>query len=244
MRFFTSDEHYGHRRVIDFCKRPFKDTDEMREALIAAHNAKVTKGDITYHLGDIFWRTCPVEEALKILDRLNGQHFLVWGNHDELVANSAKLASRFVKLGDIFHLDKSSHTPKIVLCHYSMNVWRGSHNGTWHLYGHSHGALPEPNTLSFDCGVDASYGFAPWSEIEIAEKMAKKKDAGACDPLSKQIAEQPWNKAEGAEVPYPLLTYPMPPIPQEAWDELKKSERLTEAATGSGMSLINRRCVE
>ena len=77
MKFFTSDEHYGHRRIIDFCKRPFADIYEMREALIAAHNAKVGRGDITFHLGDIFWRTMSVDEAMYIMSRLNGQHKLV-----------------------------------------------------------------------------------------------------------------------------------------------------------------------
>ena len=45
---------------------------------------------------------------------------------------------------------------KIVLMHYAMRVWNKSHWGMWHLYGHSHGSLPEdPKSMSFDVGVDA-----------------------------------------------------------------------------------------
>ena len=203
MRFFTSDEHYGHANIIKFCKRPFADAADMREKLIAAHNAKVTKGDITFHLGDIFWRTTPLAVALETMERLNGQHFLVWGNHDELVERHESLRECFVAIDDIKHLDKSDIAPKIVLCHYAMRVWRNSHNGAYHLYGHSHSALPEANTLSFDCGVDSRPDFTPWSEDEVIAKMKSKQAAGATDEMSQEIKNNPWDKAEGAEVLYP-----------------------------------------
>jgi len=229
MKFYTSDEHYGHRNIIKFCKRPFADIYEMREALIAAHNSKVKPGDLTYHDGDMFWRTMSLEDCLDIMKRLNGQHALVWGNHDEMIENNLTLRQRFVKIADIMHLDKSATTPKIVLCHYAMRVWRGSHNGTWHLYGHSHAALPEANTLSFDIGVDGRPDFAPWSEDELIAKMKEKKAAGAKDELAADIAANPWDKAEGSE-----LLYPAPPqVPQAVWDALKESEQAIEKATGA-----------
>lgn len=205
MRFFTSDEHYGHAGIIRFCKRPFTDATDMREKLIAAHNSKVTKGDITYHLGDMFWRTTSLSDALEIMDRLNGQHALVYGNHEELVEKHEILQDRFIWLKDIAYLDKTVLAPKIVLCHYAMRVWRNSHRGAYHLYGHSHAALPEANTLSFDCGVDTRPDYAPWSEAEIVEKMKRKQAAGAIDEMEKQIQADSWNKAEGAEVPCPSL---------------------------------------
>jgi hypothetical protein len=44
----------------------------------------------------------------------------------------------------------------------TMRVWNRSHHGSWHLYGHSHGRLPEPPTLlSMDVGVD-THDFRPW----------------------------------------------------------------------------------
>jgi calcineurin-like phosphoesterase family protein len=202
-RFFTSDEHYGHRNILKFCKRPFADIYEMREALIAAHNAKVGRGDITFHNGDMFWRTMSVSEAMDILNQLNGQHILVWGNHDELIENNRDLQGRFARIGDIIHLQKNDVVPKMVLCHYAMRVWRNSHHGSYHLYGHSRAALPEANTLSFDCGVDTRPDYAPWSEAEIVSKMKAKKAAGAMDEMEKEIKDNPWDKSEGAEVLYP-----------------------------------------
>lgn len=55
-----------------------------------------------------------------------------------------------------------------------LRVWRGSHRGNWHLYGHSHGTLPDlEDKLSFDVGVDA-HDFHPLSYEEVKAIMAKK----------------------------------------------------------------------
>jgi len=251
MKFFTADEHYGHTNILKFCKRPFSDIAEMREALISAHNYKVGRGDLTYHVGDMFWRTTGLDEALKILARLNGMHAFVYGNHDELIEGSLDLRSKFVKIAERLYLDKETNHPKIVLDHYAGRVWRNSHNGSWQLYGHSHAALPEIANLSFDVGVDTRSDYAPWSLTEIAEKMAMKKAAGAMDPLTKNIKDNPQAKAEGAEIAYPAFTLqpvvetlPMPQIPQAVWDALKEAEQHDEEASGAYRLRKPGRCVE
>jgi calcineurin-like phosphoesterase family protein len=33
---YSADLHFGHHRIIDFCKRPFASTAEMNAALIAS----------------------------------------------------------------------------------------------------------------------------------------------------------------------------------------------------------------
>ena len=33
--FFTSDTHFGHRHILEFCKRPFSSIEEHDEQLIA-----------------------------------------------------------------------------------------------------------------------------------------------------------------------------------------------------------------
>jgi RHS repeat-associated protein len=49
--------------------------------------------------------------------------------------------------------------------------------GAWHLYGHSHGNLPDdPLALSMDVGVD-SHDFRPWHFDEIQAVMKGKADA-------------------------------------------------------------------
>jgi len=53
-------------------------------------------------------------------------------------------------------------------------VWRGSGRGNWHLYGHSHGTLPDlEESLSFDVGVDC-HDFYPLSYDEVKAIMQHK----------------------------------------------------------------------
>ena len=61
-----------------------------------------------------------------------------------------------------------------MLCHYAMRVWPHHAQGAWHLYGHSHGNLPnEPLALYLDAGVD-TYEFRPWHFDEIQAVMQPK----------------------------------------------------------------------
>ena len=180
MIWFTSDEHYGHANIIKYCKRPFATLDAMEEILIDRHNQKVNAGDTVYHLGDMFWRTLGAMKAHEIMNQLNGQHYYIRGNHEELMNSSLSLRNRFQGCEDLatVHYSKALRScgiqsvPPIVLCHYAMRVWPGSHKGSWHLYGHSHGELPEQG-LSFDVGVDAQ-NFYPVSLQEVAAKMQEK----------------------------------------------------------------------
>ena len=50
--FFTSDTHFYHANIINFCKRPFANVETMNEALIENWNAVVGVDDIVFHLGD------------------------------------------------------------------------------------------------------------------------------------------------------------------------------------------------
>lgn len=171
--FFTSDEHLGHRNIIDFCKRPFSGIEEMTEVLLQKHNAKVSRGSRVIHVGDMFWRTFGLKEALAYIDRLNGQHDFVYGNHDELIEKHPQLQQKFVYVQDIAEI-KVDKLPKIVCFHYPMLRWNGSHRGSWHLYGHEHGVLKEdPLSLSFDIGVDC-WNYEPVALEEIAAKMLPK----------------------------------------------------------------------
>ena len=52
--FFTSDTHFYHANIINFCKRPFANVETMNEALIENWNAVVGVDDIVFHLGDFF----------------------------------------------------------------------------------------------------------------------------------------------------------------------------------------------
>ncbi|MBP3702571.1 MAG: metallophosphoesterase, partial [Lachnospiraceae bacterium] len=78
--FFTSDIHLGHRGVLDFDNRPWDNLEDMNEGLIKRWNDKVGKGDRVYILGDLCWLSG--EKAKALVGRLNGNLYLIRGNHD------------------------------------------------------------------------------------------------------------------------------------------------------------------
>lgn len=166
MIFFTSDTHFGHTNIIKYCDRPFSNVQEMDEFLITEWNKVVRPNDTIYHLGDF----CFSKNPDSILCRLNGKKHLIIGNHD----NQKTIDSVFWE--SVGHYKEISFEKQfIVLCHYAMKVWNKSHRGAWHLYGHSHGTLPEdPFSFSFDAGVDC-HDYKPISFEQIKERMNKKK---------------------------------------------------------------------
>ena len=79
MIFFTSDTHFGHTNIIQYCNRPFTDIDQMNEVMIKNWNDRVALGDVVYHLGDF---SMGPKENVYIRRCLNGKLILVKGNHD------------------------------------------------------------------------------------------------------------------------------------------------------------------
>ena len=172
--FFTSDHHFGHENIIRFSNRPFKDAREMNEELIKRWNEKIKPNDKVYHLGDV---GLTYKENLEtVLKQLNGDIYLIRGNHE----GAAEQNSNYFKWIKDYHElkvkdpDCKNGVQRIVLLHYAMRVWRGDYRGTWHLYGHSHGNLPDKkDRLAFDVGVDC-HNFYPLSYEEVKAIMNKK----------------------------------------------------------------------
>lgn len=81
MIFFTSDTHFGHKNIIEYCKRPFETIEEMDETIIANWNRDVTDDDTVYHLGDFGFGTA--KRLAELRERLNGKIVLILGNHDK-----------------------------------------------------------------------------------------------------------------------------------------------------------------
>jgi calcineurin-like phosphoesterase family protein len=165
--FFTSDTHFNHEKIIELCGRPFASVEEMDDTMIANWNGKIGRGDIVYHLGD-FTFSRRKEEVERYLRKLNGQIHLVLGNHDHRQTRNAQGWAwqghyKEITVGD----------QRIVLSHYAMRTWHGSHKGAWMLYGHSHGTVRRDwQVRSFDVGVDL-WNFTPLSFEEIEDQLSK-----------------------------------------------------------------------
>lgn len=172
---FTADHHFGHANILRYCQRPFADVEEMNGALVESWNRVVAKGDTVYHLGDLFL-LLPAE-ATKLMARLNGSICLIRGNHDR---TADQMKGRFQWVKDYYELtvaddEAQGGKQRIVLFHYALRVWNRAHYGAWHLYGHSHGTLPDiPGSLSLDVGVDC-HGFTPLSYNEVKAIMSARR---------------------------------------------------------------------
>ena len=84
MRYFTGDEHYFHRNIIEYEDRPYKSEKEMRSDLIIKHNEIIRQKDEVVHVGDFTMVGASQWEKIgSVLKHLNGIHHLVIGNHDE-----------------------------------------------------------------------------------------------------------------------------------------------------------------
>jgi len=105
------------------------------------------------------------------MKRLNGNKFFIDGNHDnkDIIKLYKKYGTYLGPLAFVKIQDK-----KVMLCHYSMEVWEQWHKGSYHLYGHSHGFLPDnPNRLKFDVSCNIwDYTPISWEQIEL--KMSTK----------------------------------------------------------------------
>lgn len=153
--FFTADTHFGHRKIIEFQNRPWPNIEEMDAEMIEVWNENVRPNDVVWHLGDV-----AIRKPEPYLEQLNGQIHLIRGNHDPKRAPEG-----VVWFGDVRYLRHQGY--RFFLSHYAHRVWPNSHQGTFHLFGHSHGQIPDYHR-SMDVGVDV-HGFRPITIEEVIE---------------------------------------------------------------------------
>ena len=171
MFFLSADLHIGHRRIIEYCNRPFSDVHEMNKTLVSNHNYLVKQDDIVIHAGDFTLQG--YNKFKEYLTFLNGRHIFVKGSHDIWAKkfNPSEIPNLHKELGQKVHdiLELSINNRKIVVCHYAMRTWPHSHHGSILFYGHSHGKL-KPFYNALDVGVDNN-DYRPISLIEALNKI-------------------------------------------------------------------------
>ena len=173
MKYYTSDLHFSHNRIIDYENRPFKSVEEMDEMLIKNWNNKVKPGDEVYILGDFGF--CKGKRVNYLLDRLNGQKFLIKGNHDNYFLNDKDFdKSKFVWIRDYSTVKDNGYV--ISMFHYPIAVWDRQHHGALHFYGHVHSNKNGHHPLLLDLGDNAInvgcdvHNYEPMSLEELLSK--------------------------------------------------------------------------
>jgi calcineurin-like phosphoesterase family protein len=165
---FTSDLHFSHKNILRHCEERLKafgipsnisEEEKVRlhdKYLIKLWNKTVSKKDIIYVLGDFSFAN--TENTKKILSKLNGNKFLILGNHDK---SSEKLEGYFKQIAQmkeiIFKKDNFDFLEEdfgVFCCHYAMITWSRKHYGVCQLMGHSHGRMDDYNEASTDLRVD------------------------------------------------------------------------------------------
>lgn len=132
--YFISDPHFGHANIIKYCNRPFNSVEEMNAKLIENWNNRVKPNDIIFILGDIAFGGAGVFE--EIVPKLNGQKYLVLGNHDYKNVRE-RYREWFVDVAPKMFI--SIDGQPIILNHEPLLCFGGQmNNRTWHLFGHVH----------------------------------------------------------------------------------------------------------
>lgn len=170
--FFTSDMHFSHGGSIRTFRRPFSSAEQMDETIIERWNRAVRPGDKVFVLGDfIVHPRADFIDPSPIFRRLNGQKYLILGNHDR--GPTLNLDWVWVKREDFL---KGLNSAGIWLSHFPCRTWRDSDQGSWHLFGHRHGNFSQRG-LSFDVGVDC-WDFKPVSLEEVRMKTDSLSNGG------------------------------------------------------------------
>jgi calcineurin-like phosphoesterase family protein len=79
-RFWTADNHFGHKNIIRFAERPFTHVEQMNEVMVARAWSIMNADDELWVLGDLAMGD--LADSLSIAARLPGRKVLVIGNHD------------------------------------------------------------------------------------------------------------------------------------------------------------------
>jgi len=178
--FFTSDPHFYHANIIKYCDRPYHNAKSMTEDLIKKWNETVPEDGHIFMLGDLSM-TAKTDAIKWVMHQLNGTKYLIIGNHDRSNVARGHIGGMWQDIADIMEIsvadeEISGGYQKLVMCHYPMITWNGSHRGSWQLFGHVHGTLDKSDKLSpnqLDVGVD-SHKFRPISYEEIKIIITKK----------------------------------------------------------------------
>ena len=200
--FVIADIHFDHKDIILHCKRPWcvrnpnfnpdipfdfrknnhlmvtnESLEDHNQTIADNWNKMVGKKDRVIIVGDFAFAN-----HVKWANYLNGKKVLIIGNHDNMNKEALKSFNEVFDFGCVKRISTGIRDSKcrmikenVVFCHYPMRSWPDSWDGSVCLHGHSHGRMPELDSLlSFDVGVDV-WGFIPTPWEAIQKKINIKK---------------------------------------------------------------------
>ncbi len=173
MIWFTSDNHFYHKKILHFCPKRASSVSEMNEMMIKNWNDRVGKRDTVYVIGDFAF--AGKELTKQVLKRLKGRKILIKGNHDRSAKWMLEAGFDEVHENIFIYLNDGETRYKIFLSHfpYQPTPWmwlkhkifggywdtrymhkRIMDQGEWLLHGHTHGRKKRKGRM-IHVGVDA-----------------------------------------------------------------------------------------
>jgi calcineurin-like phosphoesterase family protein len=215
--FFTSDTHFCHNKSFIYEKRGYETIEKHDEGIIEKWNSVVKPTDSVIHLGDFLVGAGRDSESKgrRIMSRLNGHKYLLWGNHNAFVKDVYKKEIQKLNLGfgdehlEIYPLTVNNlgqpftYVGQYMLCviktktkyytifcsHFAHRIWIDSHKGdVLHCSGHSHGSDPESQPLwGQHKRLDVGIdNFGLPISLDVVIDIMNKKDVKAIDHHNKQ----------------------------------------------------------
>lgn len=179
---FTSDTHFGHVKIVEYQPNRMDEfgldapdqIEEMNEAMVEAWNAQIGPDDFVWHLGD--FAMGQIDKGLAYASRLNGEIFLVMGNHDRphpcrgQTHKIPEWEEKYYNAGFVGLSLTERHVlggVPVIMNHFPYSGdhadeerytdWRPADNGQVLLHGHVHG-LWQINGRQVNVGMDAHGG--------------------------------------------------------------------------------------
>jgi len=122
-------------------------------------------------VGDFAIKASP-ESLTEIFNAMNGTKSLIVGNHDCKQVQALPWRSfddRKPELAVTDQLRFRHEKQTYFMAHYAWRTWPEDHHGSIHLFGHTHGTLPDL-ARSTDVGVDC-WDYTPVSMDQIKQRV-------------------------------------------------------------------------
>lgn len=172
--FLTSDLHLLHNKPFLYEPRGFSSIEEHDEAIVERWNSVVKPRDIVYHLGDCI--LSDLEKGIECMKRLNGEIYLIRGNHDSDNKLNT-MAAAGIKFYGGHYAEQIKHGKLIIyLSHYLSltSNWDSKHfsQHVINFHGHTHQKtnwLYPNNPFMYHVGMDSHDCYPVHIETAIAD---------------------------------------------------------------------------
>lgn len=164
MIYFTSDTHLGHNKEFLYLPRGFKTIEEHNKTIVENWNNTIKQEDDVYILGDLVLGD--IDTGIELLKQLNGNIYIIKGNHD----TDNKIARYLSECKNILGINYAqeikykkhyfylSHYPTITANYDDEKPWA---NHLINLHGHTHSKekFYNNNPYMYNVSLDAHNNF-------------------------------------------------------------------------------------